>query len=220
LCLQNGKQIMNQAGTEVYLTDPAVVEALQFWLDLTKIHKVMPEGVIEWATVPTDFIQGRTAMMFHTTGNLTNVKKNATFDFGVAYLPAGKNYGSPTGGGNIYLFKGLSEEKKAAAWRFMKFATSPIQAAKFSMATGYVATRKSAFETDMLKGYTTGFPQALVARDQLQYAKAELSTHSNSQMYKIVNDGIQAALIGTKNVPDAMQATQAEADRILAPFKK
>lgn len=220
LCLQQGKQIMNEDGTATYLTDPAVEQALSFWLDLTKTARVMSEGVIEWATVPTDFIQGKTAMMFHTTGNLTNVRKNATFDFGVAFLPAGKNFGSPTGGGNIYLFKGLSAEKKAAAWRFMRFATSPAEAAAFSMATGYVATRKSAFETDLMKGYAAGFPQSLVARDQLAHARAELSTHSNSQIYKVVNDAIQAALVGSKSVSQALQDAQAESDKILAPHRK
>jgi sn-glycerol 3-phosphate transport system substrate-binding protein len=220
LALQNGRQIMNQDGTHVYFDNPEAVEAMQFWIDLTKSHKVMPEGVIEWATVPTDFMQGRTAMMFHTTGNLTNVRKGSTFDFGVAYLPAGKKFGSPTGGGNLYMFKGISEEKKEAAWKFMRFATSPAQAAYFSMSTGYVATRKSAFDTDLLKGYVTGFPQALTARDQLEFAKAELSTHSNSQIYKIVNDAIQAAMVGTKTASQAMQTAQAECDKVLEAFRK
>ncbi len=220
LALQNGRQIMNQDGTNVYFNNPEAIEAMQFWIDLTKTHKVMPEGVIEWATVPTDFMQGKAAMMFHTTGNLTNVRKGSTFDFGVAYLPAGKNFGSPTGGGNLYMFKGISQEKKEAAWKFMRFATSPAQAAYFSMSTGYVATRKSAFETDLLKGYVTGFPQALVARNQLEFAKAELSTHSNSQIYKIVNDAIQAAMIGTKTASQAMQTAQTECDKVLEAFRK
>ena len=39
-----------------------------------------------------------------TTGNLTAVKNGAAFDFGVAMLPANVQPGSPTGGGNFYLF--------------------------------------------------------------------------------------------------------------------
>ena len=42
-------------------------------------------------------------MMWTTTGNLTNVRTNAKFPFGVAMLPAGKRRGSPTGGGNFYI---------------------------------------------------------------------------------------------------------------------
>ena len=39
---------------------------------------------------------------------------------------------------------------------------------------------------------------AAVARDQLQYAVAELSTHDNQRVTKALNDGLQAALTGTK----------------------
>ena len=44
-------------------------------------------------------------MIWHTTGNLSNIKANAKFPFGVAMLPAHKRPGSPTGGGNFHLFK-------------------------------------------------------------------------------------------------------------------
>jgi sn-glycerol 3-phosphate transport system substrate-binding protein len=50
-------------------------------------------------------------MMWHTTGNLTAVRNEAGFDFGVAMLPANTRPGSPTGGGNFYLFKGASDEE-------------------------------------------------------------------------------------------------------------
>ena len=43
--------------------------------------------------------------MWHTTGNLTAVKDSAKFSFGVAMLPVSKQRGSPTGGGNWYIFK-------------------------------------------------------------------------------------------------------------------
>ncbi|RYD05800.1 hypothetical protein N752_07870 [Desulforamulus aquiferis] len=79
-------------------------------------------------------------MMYHTTGNLTNVKNNAKFDFGVAFLPAKKNYASPTGGGNFYVFKGISEDKQEAAWKFIRWMTEPERAAQWSIDTGYVAT--------------------------------------------------------------------------------
>ncbi|MCC7327928.1 MAG: hypothetical protein IT521_14125 [Burkholderiales bacterium] len=35
-------------------------------------------------------------------------------------------------------------------------------------------------------------------RDQLPYAKAELSMHDNRRVTKALNDGVQAALTGSK----------------------
>src|ERR1700674_3122940 len=97
--------------------------------------------------------------------------------------------------------------------------TSPEQAALWSIATGYVAASPGAFEVKAMKDYLAGFPPAAVARDQLQYAVAELSTHDNQRVAKALNDGLQAALTGTKTPEQAMKDAQAEASRILRSYK-
>ena len=86
-------------------TEPEVVQALQYWVDLAANTRSNPTGTIEWGTTPKDFFERKTAIMWTTTGNLTNVRANAKFPFGVAMLPAHRARGSPTGGGNFYLFK-------------------------------------------------------------------------------------------------------------------
>ena len=159
-------------------------------------------------------------MMWTTTGNLTNVRSNAKFPFGVGMLPAGKRRGSPTGGGNFYISSKAPRAQQEAAFKFARWATSVERAAQWCVDTGYVAVRPEAFETPALKKYTADFPQALVARDQLPHAVAELSTHENQRVTKALNDGLQAALTGAKPAAQAMKDTQAEAERILKPFKK
>ena len=66
-----------------------------------------------------------------------------------------------------------------------------------------------------MKKYVAEFPPAAVARDQLQYAVAELSTHDNQRVTKALNDGLQAALTGTKTPEQAMKDAQREAERML-----
>ena len=63
------------------------------------------------------------------------------------------------------------------------------------------------------------FPPALVARDQLPHAVAELSTHDNQRVTKALNDGLQAALTGAKTPEQAMKEAQAEANRLLRGYK-
>jgi sn-glycerol 3-phosphate transport system substrate-binding protein len=217
---QNDVLLMNEAGTQTFFDKPAVVEALQYWVDLGQKHKVMAPGVIEWGTTPKDFFERKTAMMWTTTGNLTNVRNNAKFDFGVAMLPAGKRRGSPTGGGNFYLFKKTTPAQQAAVLRFVKWITSPERAAQWGIDTGYVAVRADAWETPAMKKYVAGFPAAAVARDQLPHAVAELSTHENQRVTKALNDGLQAALTGAKTPAQAMKDAQAEADRILRSHRR
>ena len=71
----------------------------------------------------------------------------------------------------------------------------------------------------LLKKYGADFPPALVARDQLPFALAEFSTHDNQRVTKALNDGLQAALTGTKTAAQAMKDAQGEADRLLRSYK-
>ena len=219
LAIEAGQQLMNKNGTEVYFDKPGAVDALEYWVDLAK-QGVSPKGVINWAATPNDFVAGRTAMMWTTTGNLSFVKANAKFPFGVAMLPADKRRGTPTGGANFHIFKTAHKAEQEASLMFVKWVTAPERAAAWSIATGYVATRPDAWETDLMKKYVAGFPQAQVARDQLQYAMPELSTHANQQVTLPLNSALQAALSGAKSPKAALQVAQANANRLLAPYKK
>lgn len=219
LTTQNDVILANDAGNKTNFDDPKVVEALQYLVDLSVKHEVMQPGIIEWGSTPKAFFEGQTAMMWTTTGNLTNVRNNAPFDFGVAMLPANKRRGAPTGGGNFYIFKDSTDEQKAASFDFIKWISAPEQAAKWSIATGYVAPRPDAWETPAMKAYVADFPPALVARDQLEYAVAELSTYQNQRITTILNDALEAAITGQKEPAAALEEAQAQADRILADYR-
>ena len=218
LAIQNDVVMANEAGNAVKFDDPKVVEALQYWIDLTK-QGSHPAGIVEWGTTPKDFFEKKVAMMWTTTGNLTNVRANAKFDFGVAMLPAATRKGSPTGVGNFYIFKKASPAQQEAAFKFIKWITQPERAARWSIETGYVAVSEAAYATDSLRKYGRDFPPALVARDQWPFAMAEFSTHDNQRVTKALNDGLQAALTGSKTAAQAMHDAQREADRILPSCK-
>ncbi|SDG37180.1 ABC transporter substrate-binding protein [Roseospirillum parvum] len=219
LTKQNGQVLMDADGKETYFDDPAVIAALDYWRALATEHKAMPEGTIEWGTLRQNFLEGKTAIMWHSTGNLTAVKKNAGFDFGVAMLPASVQRGTPTGGGNFYLFKQSTDAEKAAALKLVKFMTSPERSAQWSMETGYIGISPAAYQTQALKDYVADFPPAAVARDQLEFATAELSTYQTGRVRKLLDDAIQAALTGAKSPEAALTEAQAEADRLLKPYR-
>lgn len=219
LAIQNGKEVMSNDGLTTYFDDPAVVETLEFWKSLSQEHGIMPEGTVEWGTLRQAFLEGQTAMMWHSTGNLTAVKNNATFDFGVAMLPGNERLGSPTGGGNFYIFKDASEDERAAALELIKFMTAPEQAAAWSIATGYMGVSPAAYETEALQAYTAEFPPALVARDQLEHAVAEFSTFETARVREGLNNAIQSALTGQVSAADALAEAQAAAERLLSAYR-
>ena len=220
MAAQAGTQLANADGTKVNFNDPACVEALQYWMDLSGKYKAHPPGIVDWGVTPRDFLEEKVAMIWHTTGNLSNIKNNAKFPFGVAMLPAGKRRGTPTGGGNFHMFKGANPAQQVACLAFLKFLTSPTMAAKWGIATGYVATRPDAWATPEMTSYVAGFPAAAVARDQLEFAVPELSTHENQRVAQALTDELQAALTGKKLAQQALDDAQASGSRILKPFAR
>ena len=219
MAIQNGTNLMNQMGTKTYFNDPKVVEALQWWVDMSQKDEIMPKGLIEWGTLRQDFLEQKTAMIWHSTGNLASVKKAAKFKFGVALLPGKVRQGSPTGGGNFYIFKSTKGEKRDAAYKFVKWMSQPERAAEWSIKTGYVGTSPASYETKAMKEYIASFPPAAVGRDQLSLAKAELSTHDSERIVKLLNDAIQAALTKKKTPKEALDKAQKSADRILKKYR-
>ncbi|MFN6978653.1 MAG: ABC transporter substrate-binding protein [Gemmobacter sp.] len=219
LTTPNGAILANAEGNRTFFDAPEVIEALEYLVSLSRDHGIMAPGVIEWGATPQAFFEGENAIMWTTTGNLTNVRKNAPFPFGVAMLPAKKTRGAPTGGGNLFIFNTVPEDVQKAAFEFAKWVTSPEMAADWSIRTGYVAVSPAAWETPAMKAYAAEFPPATVARDQLAFAVAELSTHENQRVTRVLNDALQAALLGQKTPAAALAEAQAEADRILAAYR-
>ena len=101
----------------------------------------------------------------------------------------------------------------------MKFLTQPARTAEWSIKTGYLGTRPDAYATDALKSYVKEFPPAAVARDQLKYATAELSTYQTGRVRKLLDDAIQAALTGSKSPREALSGAQKQADRLLKRYR-
>lgn len=215
----NGENLMTDDGLKALYNTPENVEALEFLISLAKDDKVMPEGAIKWADGPANFMAGTTSITYTSTGSLTNVLQNSEFEVGTCFLPAGKRFGSPTGGANLYVFNNVPEKNQQAAWKFIRWLTQPERTAQWNIDTGYVATRKSAFELDVLKEYYEVVPQARTGGDQLPYAASELMLFDNQRCWQIIKVAIDAALTGAKTPAQALEDAQAEADAVLAPYQ-
>jgi sn-glycerol 3-phosphate transport system substrate-binding protein len=215
----NGQNVVGSDPTEVFFNAPEVVSALEFFVSLSA-EGVQPAGVVIWGSTPTDFTSGKAAMIYHTTGSLTNILRNASFEVGVGYLPAGDvGYGAPTGGGNLYLFATSTPEEQAAAWRFAEYLSSPEIQSDWGASTGYIAARQSAWELDPLASLTAEFPQYNVARAQLEFASKELATHQGLDIRNILGSAISRVIAGQQTAQEALDQAQAEAEAILSQYR-
>lgn len=225
-----GQNIGSNDPTEVFMDNPNVLEALDFSTKLGTDYGVGPVGGSAWGDTPTAFISGQAAMIYHTTGSLTNILNNAPFDVGVSYLPSGPagddgtGYGAPTGGGNLYLFDTMdnprSPEQLEAAWKWILYLASPEIQSDWGAATGYIAARQSAWDLDPLKSLADEKPQYYVARDQLQYADREFASYRSVDVTNIINSTLSGVLSGSEaDAAAAMASAQAQIDSLLAEYK-
>ncbi len=218
LAIETGQKMMNEPGNEVYLTAPKTVAALDYWVDLSRKHNVMPTGSVDWATLRTDFLEGKTAMMWHTTGNLTAVKDAAKFPFGVAMLPAKASSGArrPAAAASTSVEERLP--RAAEGGRQVHpvdddaGARCPVEHGD-RLRRGVACRLRDRRDAELCQA---GFPQATVARDQprARGARARPSTRTAAST-SALNDALQAALTGTQKPQEALAAAQAQADRVL-----
>jgi len=221
LAIGNGQNILTNDCTVVF-NDPAVIEAVQFYIDLSAKYDAMPAGVQSvWGTAPTDFSSGSTAMIVHSSGSMNGIIEQADFEVGVMALPPSTEKRSPAsvpGGGNFYIMSGAPQAEQDAAWLFVEFLTQADYVADYSINTGYIASSYSSYDTAAMLAHTAEVPQSLAARDALQYAGAELATQNLGTVRGIFHDYLQRAYNGEMTAAEAMAAAQTEADAALVDF--
>jgi sn-glycerol 3-phosphate transport system substrate-binding protein len=217
------------AGRNVYTDDVnvnfnagEVVDAVQYYLDLSQKYHATPAGVqVAWGTAPQNFAAGRTAFIIHTTGSLAGILKTAAFKVGVMAVPGRKSgsLASVTGGGNLYLTAGHTAAERQAAFAFAQFLLDPSRVAAFSAATGYIPNRQAATATPEYKAWVAKVPQAADAVKALASAGPELATQNVAGVRTLFNKYLQAAFNATQPPADAMAAAQRDAVKALADFR-
>ncbi len=222
LAIGAGRNIVGTGDTQVFYNAPEVIDAIKFYIALSQQYRATPAGAQDnWGSSPGDLVSGRAAMIMHSSGSLTSILKQAKFDVGVMPLPGKKagTYASVPGGGNIYLLKDAPQDQKQAAFKLIQFLTEPGRVADFSIKTGYIATRKSAYDTPAMKDTIAKAPQAGQTRDVLPYAGKELMTQNLAKVRDIFQNYLQLAYNLKMSPEEAMQKAQAEADAALKAFK-
>jgi sn-glycerol 3-phosphate transport system substrate-binding protein len=202
---------------KVLFDRPEAREALEFWVKMVEAGVMAPAST--WQGSANDFMAGQTAMLYHSTGSLTNLRTSAPFEVGVAFMPRNKTYGAAQGGGPLMIAKNQSDEKKEASWTFARWMTNTENQAKWSKATGYLAVRKSSWESADMQAYLAEVPQAKVALDQAAYAGAFLQVPGYHRVREYLKSALDRTLAGEIKAADALieanTASNREIERLM-----
>lgn len=219
LVLEAGQDLTGSDLSHVAFNTPAAKTALSWLVDLNSKYKVSPKGVIDAVSAPAAFGGGKVGYLYNSSGGLSSILEQAKFKVGTAFMPKNEKFGAPTGGGNLYVFKNIPAARQRAALTFIEWMTQPAQATNWSIATGYVPSRKAVVSTPSWTAYAKKYPQVNTAIDQLQYAVPSLSSHATSQISDTLLDALQAAVSGHSSASGALDDAQKKADAILAQYR-
>lgn len=152
-----GGDLVDTSGKKIVVNSEANVAGIKVAADLIKSGAaVKPPAKDAYGAMMTLFKEQKVAMIINGPWEVNNVRNAPTFggieNLGVAAVPAGSvKAGAPVGGHNYVLYKGMPQEKAAAAIAFVKFMSSASSQAFLAGKLGLLPTRKSAYEIDSVK---------------------------------------------------------------------
>lgn len=217
---QKNGQLFSDDKTKSQFASAEGVAAADFILDMVKEgswqYPIGDQGIEQ---AQQAFQTGKAGMLFASTANLATYlesSKEAGFELGAAMLPEGDKRAVAVGGSNIVMTAGLDEEKKQAAWEFIKFMTSTDSNAWASEYTGYLPIRHSVAESDERKALEEKQPLYAVAREQLQYAVPAASVPGFTEITMIWRESIEALTADSNlSTKEAMESADTRATEVL-----
>jgi len=211
---QNGGFLISADGLKANFDSKEAIEALDFWVELKHRLKVGPPHST-WGSTPPDFVGGRTAMLYHSTGILTFLKRSAKFDFGVTFMPQKKTFGAAVGGANLMIAKKIPKERQEAAWKYIEWMSNVKNTAEWSVASGYVAVRQSAYDDPVMKEHVSKNPEYLVARDQLKFANGKMMAKNFQKVREILKRQLDDSAAGKIVPAEALKIAQKEIQAVI-----
>ena len=165
---------------EVDLANPKAVE----WFE--RMQKARQDGLVYVPTKadggPSAFFgSGLAAMVIESTGLIGKVDNisEGKFTAETWFLPSGPGgRWVPSGGNGLSIIRGISDEKRDAAWEFIKFMQAPEQWGEYDKLTGYIPIQTDVEEA--VADVIAADPRRQVAIDQFEFSRWHMVTHFSS----------------------------------------
>jgi len=214
LVYANGGEVLTPDGSKVLWDQPKGIEALQFWHDLVNKYKSTP-AYTPWSDGPQEFVAGKAAMIWHSTGSQAFMRQHVKFRWGLGRIPKNTQFGPPSGGGNLILYA-TDPARRAAAWTFITWMSDAQQAARWSIASGYLATNIASWDLPEMQTLVKERPEVLVTKEQLKDAKVEPASPKYAPARDILNALIKDVLANKAPLQSATQQAVANANEAMA----
>ncbi|UQZ36821.1 hypothetical protein C2I18_26805 [Paenibacillus sp. PK3_47] len=212
--------VVNGDETASNINSEGAVKLITFIEDLESKGLIKVLGVTDSDAFYAAIANPATALIFSSIGGyktFAGMAQESGIELGVSMIPAGESgtRGVPVGGSNTYLANTGTDIEKAASFEFMKWLSDTEQAAYASASTGYLPTRLSSLDTDLMKETIAAFPGYQVASDQLEFSKMRPMTGAYHEIEDLMGTRINDIWIDNLNIQESLDKLAEEINGIL-----
>jgi ABC-type glycerol-3-phosphate transport system substrate-binding protein len=203
--------------SSVLWTEPGAVDALKF------VQKIHNEGVGVYQGDANLIQSNIVGMWLESCANVGVYLTQLNFDWGNAPTPIKVTQSVPIGGGSIYMFKNSTQQKKDAAWKFLKFMVRPESQFIWSSATGYVLTTQAALNSPATQNFFKREPRYQTIYGPLaEFAIAQDTTQLLPflEVLDIFNKLWDDTILNNRDAAAMSAAAQEQANKLVIPYKK
>lgn len=214
--------------TELTINSPAHVKHIA-QLARWQQSKIFDYGGRRSDSAPK-FYSGECAMYMNSSAAYAGVKKNVTFDFGVAPLPYWPDLGnapqnSIIGGATLWVLRGHEPEDYKGVARFFSYLSSPEVQAEWHQATGYLPITEAAYELSRSQGFYDENPGTDTAIKQINHEPPTANSKGLRfgnfvQIRDVINEELEAVWAGTKTAQQGLDDAVRRGNALLRRFEK
>ncbi|MBU6257286.1 MAG: sn-glycerol-3-phosphate ABC transporter substrate-binding protein UgpB [Burkholderiales bacterium] len=175
------------------------------------------------------FFSGECAMITGSSAAYGNIKKNATFHWGVAALPYYSDVpGAPKntiiGGASLWVMSGKSKEEYKGVAKFLSFLSQPALQADWHQGTGYLPITTAAYELTKKSGFYDKNPGTDIAVKQMLVKTTVKSRGvrlgNMLQIRDVVDQELENVWSGKKSAKQALDDAASRGNELLERFQK
>lgn len=199
---QRGSRFLEQEDGRPLFNGAEGVEALQYQVDM--VLKDRTQNTDVGRTPMDDFQVGRMATLTGSSTWRAPVVDKETFPVGMAPVPTWDKPAAIVYGTNVGMFRRATPAQKAAAWKFIKWFTSPEQQVEWSLGTWYVPIHRRSLEDPRMQERLAATPGLRGAYAQMDCAVFEPRGLKWLAGRKALVEELEQAMLGAKTAKQAL----------------
>jgi multiple sugar transport system substrate-binding protein len=212
LLWQAGGDILTPDQKHAAFNSPAGVAAATLLQQMATVdHSIyLDNGNGNYANL---FNSGKIGMLFTGPWDLSGFPD---VDYGIQILPGNENH-QTISGPDQWVMLDNGDDRRNAAWTFLKWFTSPTEAMQWSLATGDLPIRSSQTQTPDYPKYTAKYKGiAMFVENEQNALKARPVLPTYNEISQAMGQAIQAILLGKAQPQQALDQAAQQVDEILA----